>query len=40
MKKAITFATVLMVVLVFSVGTFAASFNRPGISVKYQYNVH
>lgn len=40
MKKAIAFATVLIVILVFSVGTFAASFKAPGLHVKYQYNVH
>ena len=40
MKKAIAFATVLMVILVFSVGTYAATFKHPGFLVVYQTNIH
>ena len=40
MKKAIAFATVLIVVLVFSVGTYAATFKIPGLVVTYQKNIH
>ena len=40
MKKAIAFATVLIVVLVFSVGTYAATFKIPGLVVTYRKNIH